>query len=606
MVTPITADEGTAVAEPVAPPTRTGYTFRGWFDEAEGGAPYSWPHTLIADVTMHAQWRAITYTVEYNANGGNGSMASVAHTYDEPQNLTANTFTRSAYFFAGWNTQEGGGGTSYDDEQSVSNLSSTQGATVTLYAKWTNIIYTVTFESHGGSAVTAVSGPEGTQAAKPADPIRNGYTFGGWFDAETGGTEYTWPHTLAANVTMHAQWTAIDYSITYNLYGGTNGANPATYTIESNAITLADATRNGYTFGGWYSDAGFITSVTGIPAGSTGAKTFYAKWEAITYTVKYNANGGSGTTSSSVHTYGVYRDLTANAFTKTGYSFGGWNTQVDGAGTSYSDEATLVNLSSIDGAEVNLYAKWEAITYTVVYNSNGGDGGATASSTHTYDVPENLTANGFTRTGYTFAGWSDSAVGSVSYANTESVENLTTTKDATVNLYAQWTVVSYTITYELNGGTNGANPAGYTIESAPITLVAPSRMGYEFWGWYSDSGFTTSVTGISTGSTGNKTFHAKWNPGALIQITLQPVLDPLLTDESMFVDGVVSFSTTETGYTFWEWYWNGTLQSSGADADTYTLADSLKIPGIYELSVVVTTDEDVKLSARCRVTVKAR
>jgi uncharacterized repeat protein (TIGR02543 family) len=517
-----------------ADPTRLGYNFGGWNPQTDGsGEPFTDGTIVDDDMTVYAQWTAITYTVVYNKNAddASGATASSTHIYDAESPLTANDFTRSGYFFAGWDTQAGGGGTSYNDGQSVSNLSSTQGATVTLYAKWTNIIYTVTFESHGGSTVTAIQGAAGTQPTRPIDPTRNGYTFQGWYTEETGGTEYSWPHTLAADVTMHAQWTVVNYTITYNnLTEGSNGTgNPDTYTIESGAITLADATRNGYTFGGWYSDSGFAMPVTGIPASSTGDKVFYAKWTPITYTVKYNANGGSGTTSSSDHTYGVYQYLTANVFIKTGYSFGGWNTQANGAGTPYGDEANVANLSSIDGAEVNLYAKW--------------------------------------------------------------------------------TLNSYNITYNLNNGTNGAtNPASYTVESLPITLADATRSGYTFGGWYENSAFTGSaVTSIPTGSTEDITLYAKWNPGALVQITLQPDPDdPPLSNVSIFEDQSALFEATGTGYAFWEWYWNGTLQLSGADAGAYTLAADSQSSGIYELSVVVTTDEGVKLSARCRVTVNAK
>jgi uncharacterized repeat protein (TIGR02543 family) len=146
--------------------------------------------------------------------------------------------------------------------------------------RYTITTYTITFDSHGGSAVTAITADTGTSVAKPADPTRAGYIFTGWFIAETGGTLYTWPHTLTGNVAMHARWTATTYTISYNLNGGTNnGTNPASYTIESPAVTLAVPTYTGYTFGGWYDNNSFTGSaVTTIPAGGTGAKTFHARW----------------------------------------------------------------------------------------------------------------------------------------------------------------------------------------------------------------------------------------------------------------------------------------------------------------------------------------
>ena len=89
-----------------------------------------------ASLTLKALWRAYTYTVAYDANGGGGTMAAVSHTYDVAKTLTPNAFTRADYNFTGWNTKADGTGTAYADGQSVSNLSSVQGATVTLYAQW--------------------------------------------------------------------------------------------------------------------------------------------------------------------------------------------------------------------------------------------------------------------------------------------------------------------------------------------------------------------------------------------------------------------------------------------------------------------------------------
>ncbi|GHU71517.1 hypothetical protein FACS189413_13320 [Bacteroidia bacterium] len=124
-----------------------------------------------------------------------------------------------------------------------------------------------------------------------------------------------------------------------------------------------------------------------------------------TYTVAYNGNGTTGgSTASSSHTYDEAKNLTTNGFTRTGYSFAGWATNPSGP-VVYSNQQSVRNLTTTNGGTVTLYAKWTPITYTVSYNGNGNNGGSTASSTHTYDAAKNLTTNGFTRTGYSFAGW---------------------------------------------------------------------------------------------------------------------------------------------------------------------------------------------------------
>ena len=122
----------------------TGYQFDGWYTEATGGTQLSTEKTYTyyptAATTVYARFKANSYTVKFDANGGSGTMPNQSHTYGVSKALTENAFTRTGYTFAGWNTKADGTGTSYADKQSVSNLTSTNGATVTLYAKWTQQI----------------------------------------------------------------------------------------------------------------------------------------------------------------------------------------------------------------------------------------------------------------------------------------------------------------------------------------------------------------------------------------------------------------------------------------------------------------------------------
>jgi uncharacterized repeat protein (TIGR02543 family) len=123
-------------------PTRTGYLFGGWYNDQDlsGNPAAEIPQGGTEDRDFYAKWTAITYTVAYNANGGDGTMESDFHTYDEARNLSANSFTKPGHVFTGWNTAADGGGTNYADEESVENLTSTDGETVTLFARWQNEI----------------------------------------------------------------------------------------------------------------------------------------------------------------------------------------------------------------------------------------------------------------------------------------------------------------------------------------------------------------------------------------------------------------------------------------------------------------------------------
>jgi uncharacterized repeat protein (TIGR02543 family) len=346
---------------------------------------------------------------------------------------------------------------------------------------------TVTFNANGGTPVPVVQTvPGGGKATIPPPMTKANYDPGGWYKEIDLTTPWNFDtDTVTGNITLYAKWIPVIYDIDYHLdVGGTNDpANPLTYTVESETITLAEPTRAGYTFDGWYDDGDFSEGVTEIPAGSTGTKTFYAKWTGIAYTVEYDKNAldATGTTASSNHTYGTPQNLTANGFARTGYDFAGWSAQDDGGGTSYTNSQSVSNLSTTQGATVTLYAKWTGITYTVRYNANGGSGN-TLPSAHTYGTAKALTTNGFTRTGFIFVGWKDGD--DTSYANGQSVINLSTTS-ATIDLYAQWeNTVQVTISLWVNEddgnilgsdndvtiskGAAGGNPASFTatVESA--------------------------------------------------------------------------------------------------------------------------------------------
>ena len=131
-----------------------------------------------------------------------------------------------------------------------------------------------------------------------------------------------------------------------------------------------------------------------------------------------------------------------------------------------------------------------------------------------YGTSYTLTANAFKKKGYTFTGWNTKKDGSgKSYSNKEKVKNLTSKDGGSVTLYAQWKKTKYKITYKLNSGKNSSkNPATYTYTTSTITLKNPTRTGYDFAGWYSDSKYKNKVTKITKGSTGNKTLYAKWTP----------------------------------------------------------------------------------------------
>ena len=225
--------------------------------------------------------------------------------------------------------------------------------------------YTVTLHPNGGTVTTKTKSVYYKNVyGKLPTPTRKGYTFTGWYTAKSGGTKVgsATKVSKAANHTLYAHWKRTAYKINYLLRGGTNHSkNPGSYTINTADIILQKPTRTGYTFAGWYSDSACTKKVAQIKRGSTGTKNLYAKWIMNKYSIRYRANGGTGTTESTVNcAYGSLITLRTNQFEREGYQFAGWNTRADGTGTAYTEEEIVKALTAKNGAVVTLYAQWKA------------------------------------------------------------------------------------------------------------------------------------------------------------------------------------------------------------------------------------------------------
>lgn len=246
-----------------------------------------------------------------------------------------------------------------------------------------------------------------------------------------------------SNVTVTASFQPITYTITYNnLEGATFAAsNPVSYTVESEAITLNNPIKTGYTFGGWTgTDLDGITQTVTIPSGSTGDRAYTANWTTHTYSVQFNGNGATdGEMSAQSFTYDEPKELTANAYTRTGYTFTGWNTAADGTGMAYTDGQAVQNLTAENGAAVTLYAQWTANTYTIHFVAGIPVNGEMPDQSLTYGQAANLTANTFSTTKGYFVNWNTEADGSgTTYTDGQEVLNLTAEDGAVITLYAQW------------------------------------------------------------------------------------------------------------------------------------------------------------------------
>lgn len=229
-------------------------------------------------ITMYANWMANTYTVTYDANGGTGSVLPTDFTYDETQALSENTFIRTGYKLKTgeeWNTKADGTGTSYSSSQVVSNLTSTDGETVTLYANWEPIIAKITLDKQGGSGGSSAiyekygvgfySNAACTSSLSGVSlPSKTGYTFVGYYGNLLGmgnlivnskGAVQVNAQYYVNNETIYANFTPNKYTITFNKQGGTLGTASATATYDDFFPTASSPVKSGYTFKGYYTQA---------------------------------------------------------------------------------------------------------------------------------------------------------------------------------------------------------------------------------------------------------------------------------------------------------------------------------------------------------------
>ncbi|MDR0563219.1 MAG: InlB B-repeat-containing protein [Spirochaetaceae bacterium] len=308
--------------------------------------------------------------------------------------------------------------------------------------------------------------------------------------------------------------------------------------------------------------------------------------EETKYTVTFISNGGSNVESQTVVEGG--RVSVPSGITKEGYAFAGW----------YKDSDFLLvwNFDNAVTGNLTLYAKWTGVPYQITYELNGGTQGANPPSGYTIesevDLPEPA------KTGYAFGGW----YGNAGFTG-EAVVKIEAGSTGNKTFWAKWNVLSYQITYELNGGTNPADAkTSYTIESADVDLPEPAKAGNLFIGWYGNAGFTgEAVVKIEAGSTGDKTFWAKWSPVGTAGITVQYWINE--QGHIAFTNGTSASVTTAagqsvviaasgTGYSGQKWYVNGAEDASKAGQSSFTFTGAGKAAGRYAIGLQVSKDSE--------------
>ena len=526
-VTSQTVKAGKCASEP-ATPTKKGFVFDGWYTDANLSTQFSFDTKIKSDITLYAKWAVEQdCKVTFESNGGS-TVAAQTVKAGKCASKPADP-TRTGYTFDKW----------YSNKELTQPFDFTTPITgdITVYAGWTAAItvdYKVVFNSNGGSAVETQNVKVGMCAFKPADPTKNNCEFAGWYTSATLTENYKFDFTIpiAADTTLYAKWAGVTGPEPIPVPDPIPPESPTTYyvnvadtsgaAIEGARITIDRATEtdeptftvllpNGAT------DKDVVVNITddqkvaqagknvlvkdndGEVRNQAGTKTSSAgsaTVNALAYTVQFNSMGGSSVVSQTVVKSHKVEQPAAPTF--AGKHFAGWF--VDDA---FSQE---YNFNSQVTKDLTLYAKWSDVeTYTVNFVTYDGDpytpGNQTIESGKYASQPADPV-----HTGYTFEGWYTTNKYDTKFDfSTQAITTNTT-------VYAKWSANTYSITYNLDGGTNAAgNPAEYTIESANISLAAPTKAGYTFAGWFKDDGFTNKVDTINKGSTGNVVLYAKWN-----------------------------------------------------------------------------------------------
>ena len=475
-------------------PTKTGYTFAGWYNDETKFEAKVMPRENLA---LIAKWTPSTNTA-YKVEHYWQNLADDGYTLHETETKTGTTGSATAAaaksypgFTAGTVTQP--------------PIAADGSTVVKIY--YTRNSYTLTWNFDGGkeNATGYTSGTVKFGAAinKPSeDPTKTGYTFAGW--------DKTIPGTMPAeDVTVKAQWKVVNYSISYNLNGGTDEGNPNSYTVESD-FTLKNPTKEGYTFAGW-SGTGFSGTEKAVTIkNATGNREYTANWTANQYTITFNTDGGSAV-KSITQDYGTKITAPANP-AKEGYTFSGWYPAIP---------------TTMPAENMTVKATWKINQYTIAFDTDGGS--KIDPITQNYGTAITAPADP-TKEGYTFAGWDENIPANMPAKN--------------MTIKAKWTINQYTVTFK--NGDEVVKSAEMNYGSTIAEPKAPDKEGYTFKGW---QGYTDNMTVPAR----NVTFTAQWT---INQYTLtfkngETVYKTITQDYGTAI--AKPADPTKTGYTFDGW-----------------------------------------------------
>lgn len=584
-------------------PTKNGYTFMGWYNNDTKIESGNW--TGLSDLNLKAKWEIKNYKISYLLNGGINNVNNPDTFTFDTETIKLLEPTKTGYDFIGW---------SIDSDSPQKEIVIPKGTCEdqTYKANWMACVYTITLNTNGGDGLekTEVDMTYDDSFVLPI-PSKIGYKFKGWFNGDTIVNDGIWK--ISNDVELKANWEIIIYTISYDLNGGTNSSNPTSYNYESDDVLIENPTKIGYIFLGWTNEE-IITPIKEltIKNHSTENIILSANWEAMTFKITYDVNGGNTIDSYDlVVTYDEQYEL-LNPI-REGYSFDGWYNE-----SVKVESGVWKNLNDIE-----IKAKWSIITYFISYDLDGGTNNGYNPKKYNYEY-EDIIINEPTKKGYTFIGWTNDEIvtpekevtipnhsygdknykanwqintykltydvngGDLLLNETDEImynsnfELLTPTRPGysfdgwysgdnkfesgkwsyitDINVKARWTIVTYSIKYDLDGGT-ASNNTSYNYETDSFALNSPEKEGHTFLGWTSDEIFVpTKEIEIKKNSVGNLSFFANWQINSYsVEINNSAIGISICVDESYTYNEEITITSTgniEDGYTL-RWIING-------------------------------------------------
>ena len=519
------------------------------------------------------------YTVTFDLQGGTNETNSIVATYAASM-PTATKPTKAGNIFGGYYSEANGSGTQYYTETMASARLWDLQTNSILYAKWTVESHTIIFNTQGGNSVNNITANFNENITLPT-AVRTGYNFSGWFTEINGaGTLVNWT-TMPdlnnntegnASVTLYAKWEMINttYTVTLDKQGGVGGSTSLEATYNTTMPTVVAPTREGYTFGGYYTSTGgsgiqYYTSsmASARPWDLQTNTTLYAYWLPVvntTYTVTLNTQGGLGGTASVVVTYNATMP-SATKPTKAGYIFSGYYTGINGSGTQYYTSSMASARPWDLQTNTTLYAKWIIENHTIIFNTQGGS----TVNNITTNFNANIVLPTVVKTGYAFNGWYTGINGTGTLVNWTTMPDLSSNNElnTSITLYAYWLPVNttYTVTLNTQGGIGGTASVVATYNATMPSATAPTRLGHIFGGYY--TGTNGSGTQYYTQSMAsarpwdlqtNTTLYAKWTIETHTILFNTQGGSTVNNITANFNANIVLPTPTRIGYTFSGWF----------------------------------------------------